>query len=51
MSSATSMSRGLCLVQLAKERQTSRYDPSDLEDRCETRLRAMIEAKPKGEGN
>jgi DNA end-binding protein Ku len=41
------------MVQLAKqliERQTNRYDPSDLEDRYETRLRAMIEAKLKGEG-
>jgi DNA end-binding protein Ku len=41
------------MVQLAKElinRQTSNYDPSDLEDRYETRLRAMIEAKLKGEG-
>jgi DNA end-binding protein Ku len=32
------------------DRQTSTYDPSDIEDRYETRLRAMIEAKPKGEG-
>jgi DNA end-binding protein Ku len=41
------------MVQLAKElinRQTSNYDPADLEDRYETRLRAMIEAKLKGEG-
>jgi DNA end-binding protein Ku len=41
------------MVQLAKQlidRQTTRYDPSDLEDRYETRLRAMIEAKLKGEG-
>jgi DNA end-binding protein Ku len=41
------------MVQLAKElieRQTSRYDPSDLEDRYETRLRAMIDAKLKGVG-
>jgi DNA end-binding protein Ku len=41
------------MVQLAKElidRQTSRDDPSDLEDRYETRLRAMIDAKLKGEG-
>jgi DNA end-binding protein Ku len=41
------------MVQLAKElieRHASRYDPSDLEDRPETRLRAMIEAKLKGEG-
>ncbi len=32
------------------DRQTSRYDPSDVEDRYETRLRAMIDAKLKGEG-
>ena len=32
------------------DRQTSRYDPSDVEDRYESRLRAMIEAKLKGEG-
>jgi DNA end-binding protein Ku len=41
------------MVQLAKqliERQTTTYDPSDLEDRYETRLRAMIDAKLKGEG-
>jgi DNA end-binding protein Ku len=41
------------MVQLAKQlidRQTTQYDPSDLEDRYETRLRAMIEAKLKGEG-
>ncbi len=41
------------MVQLAKElieRQMARYDPSDLEDRYETRLRAMIDAKLKGEG-
>ena len=41
------------MVKLAKElieRQTSTYDPSDLEDRYETRLREMIEAKLKGEG-
>jgi DNA end-binding protein Ku len=31
------------------DRQTSQYDPSDTEDRYETRLRAMIEAKLKGE--
>ena len=36
-------------VQLV-DRQTGKYDPSDLEDRYETRLRAMIEAKLKGEG-
>jgi DNA end-binding protein Ku len=41
------------MVQLAKQlidRQTTAYDPSDLEDRYETRLRAMIDAKLKGEG-
>jgi DNA end-binding protein Ku len=41
------------MVQLAKqliERQSGLYDPSDLEDRYENRLRAMIEAKLKGEG-
>ena len=41
------------MVKLATElidRQTGRYDPADLEDRYETRLRAMIDAKVKGEG-
>ena len=41
------------MVKLATQlidRQTGRYDPSDLEDRYETRLREMIEAKLKGEG-
>jgi DNA end-binding protein Ku len=41
------------MVALAKqliERQTDQYDPADLEDRYETRLRAMIDAKLKGEG-
>jgi len=41
------------MVQLAKQlidRQTAKYDPSDLEDRYETRLRVMIDAKLKGEG-
>jgi DNA end-binding protein Ku len=41
------------MVALAKQliqRQTTTYDPSDLEDRYETRLRAMIDAKLKGEG-
>lgn len=41
------------MVKLAAElvdRQTGQYDPADLEDRYETRLRAMIEAKLKGEG-
>jgi DNA end-binding protein Ku len=32
------------------ERQSGRYDPSDLEDRYEIRLRAMLDAKIKGEG-
>jgi DNA end-binding protein Ku len=41
------------MVALAKQliqRQTTTYNPSDLEDRYETRLRAMIDAKLKGEG-
>jgi DNA end-binding protein Ku len=41
------------MVQLATQliqRQAGRYDPSDLEDRYETRVRAMIDAKLKGEG-
>ncbi len=41
------------MVQLATqliERQTGRYDPADVEDRYETRLRALIDAKMKGEG-
>jgi DNA end-binding protein Ku len=41
------------MVQLARQlidRQTTKYDPSDLEDRYETRLRAIIDAKLKGEG-
>ena len=32
------------------ERQSGKYDAADLEDRYETRLRAMINAKLKGEG-
>ena len=32
------------------ERQSEDYDPADLEDRYETRLRAMLEAKVRGEG-
>ncbi len=32
------------------DRQAGRYDPADLEDRYESRLRAMIDAKIKGEG-
>jgi hypothetical protein len=35
--------------QAAIERQTGSYDPSDLEDRYETWLRAMIDARLKGE--
>jgi DNA end-binding protein Ku len=50
---ATDVKTDPAMVQLAKqliERQIGRYDPSDLEDRYETRLRAMIDAKLKGEG-
>jgi DNA end-binding protein Ku len=41
------------MVQLATQlidRQTGKYDPADVEDRYETRLRAVIDAKLKGEG-
>jgi DNA end-binding protein Ku len=41
------------MVKLATQlvdRQTGAYDPADIEDRYETRLRAMIDAKLKGEG-
>jgi DNA end-binding protein Ku len=41
------------MIQLATQlidRQTGNYDPADVEDRYETRLRAVIEAKLKGEG-
>lgn len=41
------------MVELATQlidRQTGRYDPADVEDRYETRLRAVIDAKLKGEG-
>jgi DNA end-binding protein Ku len=41
------------MVQLATQlvqRQSGQYDSSDLEDRYETHLRAMIDAKLKGEG-
>ena len=41
------------MVQLATqliERQAGRYDPADIEDRYEARLRQMIEARVKGEG-
>jgi DNA end-binding protein Ku len=40
------------MVKLATQlidRQTGTYDPSDIEDKYETRLRAMIDAKLKGE--
>lgn len=32
------------------DRQTGKYDPADLEDRYETRLRALIDAKVQGDG-
>jgi DNA end-binding protein Ku len=32
------------------ERQTGKYDPADVEDRYEARLRDVIDAKLKGEG-
>jgi DNA end-binding protein Ku len=41
------------MITLARQlidRQTTTYEPSDIEDRYETRLRAMIDAKLKGEG-
>jgi DNA end-binding protein Ku len=41
------------MVELATQlvqRQAGKYDASDLEDRYETRLRALIDAKLKGEG-
>jgi DNA end-binding protein Ku len=41
------------MVKLATQlvdRQTAAYDPSDIEDRYETRLRAMLDGKLKGEG-
>ena len=41
------------MVQLATQlidRQTGQYDPADVEDRYEARLRAVIDAKLKGEG-
>jgi DNA end-binding protein Ku len=41
------------MVQLASQlvqRQSGKYDAADLEDRYETRLRAIIDAKLKGEG-
>ena len=41
------------MVKLARqliEQQTGKYDPADVEDRYEARLRAVIDAKLKGEG-
>ncbi len=41
------------MIQLATQlidRQTGEYDPADIEDRYEARLRAVIDAKMKGEG-
>ncbi len=41
------------MVKLARqliERQAGRFEPGDLEDRYEARLREVIEAKLKGEG-
>src|ERR1700733_6285027 len=41
------------MVKLAMQlvdRQTASYDPADIEDRYETRLRALLDAKLKGEG-
>lgn len=41
------------MVSLAKQlikRQTGTYDPSDVEDRYETRMRAVIDAKLQGQG-
>jgi DNA end-binding protein Ku len=41
------------MVKLATQlvdRQTAAYDPADIEDRYETRLRAMLDAKLNGEG-
>jgi DNA end-binding protein Ku len=41
------------MVRLAMQlvdRQTARFDPADMEDRYEARLRALIKAKLKGEG-
>jgi DNA end-binding protein Ku len=41
------------MIQLATQlidRQTGHYDPADIEDRYETRLRAVIDAKLQGEG-
>jgi DNA end-binding protein Ku len=40
----------IALARQLIDRQTTTYDPSDIEDRYEARLRAMIDAKLKGEG-
>src|SRR3954462_15552225 len=40
----------IALARQLIDRQTTAYTPSDSEDRYETRLRAMIDAKLKGEG-
>ena len=40
----------VALAEQLIERQSGPYDPSDLEDRYESRLRAMLDAKLKGEG-
>ena len=50
---AAEVKTDLEMVALAKQlidRLTTAYDPADLEGRYETRLRAMIDAKLKGEG-
>jgi DNA end-binding protein Ku len=36
------------LARMLIDRQTAAFDPADMEDRYETRLRAVIEAKIKG---
>jgi DNA end-binding protein Ku len=40
----------IALARQLIDRQTTTYGPSDIEDRYETRLRAVIDAKLKGEG-
>jgi DNA end-binding protein Ku len=60
LNSVTDLFKGLSgikvgpeMLQLASQlvqRQAGKYDPADLEDRYEARLRAMIDAKLKGEG-
>jgi DNA end-binding protein Ku len=60
LNSATELFDGLAdiktdheMVQLATQlvqRQAGKYESADIEDRYETRLRAMIDAKLKGEG-